>query len=168
MLLLLLGLLVLLAFDLFAIRGYTARHTAPATRDDRRAMLKHKLANLRRERRRPRMNPSEKLTAATTDACDKGQVASFFRPCALNSSRETFRGSSCRWASSFFTAALTAFSSGFAFSGQFCGRYGLGPHFFRELVPFGRGLLAHRSRGERFRGLRRRPRCGTSGGTIIW
>jgi hypothetical protein len=57
MLLLLLALLVLAAFDLLAIRRYAARHSR-SIRDDRRAMLERELANLRRERGRGPGEPS--------------------------------------------------------------------------------------------------------------
>jgi hypothetical protein len=56
MLLLLLGLLVLTAFDILAIRRYATRHSRQI-HDDRRAMLERELAALRRERRQ-RGDPS--------------------------------------------------------------------------------------------------------------
>lgn len=57
MLLLLLGLLMLAAVDLYAIRCYARRHSQKI-RDDRRAMLERELAALRRERGFDRGNPS--------------------------------------------------------------------------------------------------------------
>lgn len=57
MLLLLLALLILTAFDVLAIRRFAARHSR-AIRDERRAMLESELAALRRERGRHRGDPS--------------------------------------------------------------------------------------------------------------
>jgi hypothetical protein len=56
-LLLLFGLLILIAFDLNAIRRFAARHSRQI-RDDRRAMLERELAVLRRERGKRGGDPS--------------------------------------------------------------------------------------------------------------
>jgi hypothetical protein len=56
-LLLLLALVILMGFDLSAIRRYAKRHSQKI-RDDRRAMMERELAALRRERRQQRGDPS--------------------------------------------------------------------------------------------------------------
>jgi hypothetical protein len=56
-LLLLLSLVILMGIDLNAIRRYATRHSQKI-RDDRRAMIQHELAALRRERTRQRDDPS--------------------------------------------------------------------------------------------------------------
>jgi amino acid transporter len=57
MLLLILALLIITAFDVLAIRRFAVRHSR-AIREDRRAMLERELAALRREKRGPRGDPS--------------------------------------------------------------------------------------------------------------